>query len=72
MQISFIMPYGREVPTFLQCVGEEAEGCGKMVCPDCCGQCGVEECRVVMCRRCKGNPWSDCEWHGKDELGLPV
>ncbi|KEF61205.1 uncharacterized protein A1O9_02770 [Exophiala aquamarina CBS 119918] len=65
-QITTLYPYGKEVPTFLQCTMGDETGCGKMVCPDCCGQCPNEICRDIQCRKCKKDPWSDCLWHDEE------
>ena len=60
-EINKVFPFGREVPTFLRCTSPT--GCGKLVCPDCCGACPDQTCQDVQCRRCKKNPWAECEWH---------
>lgn len=39
---------GKESPTFIQCTHQT--GCGKYVCPDCCGICPDECCQDVQCR----------------------
>lgn len=43
-------PIGRESPTFIQCTHET--GCGKDICPDCCGVCPDDCCLDVQCRVC--------------------
>ncbi|EXJ83822.1 hypothetical protein A1O1_07449 [Capronia coronata CBS 617.96] len=63
--ISNLFPFGREVPTFLQCT--HGGGCGKMVCPDCCGMCPNPICADIQCRKCKKDPWSECDWHEQME-----
>lgn len=64
-QITTIFPYGREMPTFLRCTSGvgNGSGCGRMVCPDCCGVCPDEACSDIQCRKCKKDPWAECEWH---------
>ena len=47
-------PFGRESPTFIQCT--HGTGCGKSVCPDCCGICSEDCCQDVQCR--VGIPYS--------------
>lgn len=49
---------GREMPTFLKC-----SDCERMVCPECCGECEDEICRLVCCRTCKRDPWGSCDFH---------
>ncbi len=46
--IVWCFPVGRESPTFIQCTHQT--GCGKFVCPDCCGICPDECCQDVQCR----------------------
>lgn len=59
VDISTVFPYGKEVPTFLECTT-----CKKLVCPDCCGMCPIEGCEDLECRRCKApDPWTECSWH---------
>lgn len=41
-------PFGRESSTFIQCT--HGTGCGKFVCPDCCGMCPDDSCQDVQCR----------------------
>ncbi|KAK5064666.1 hypothetical protein LTR84_000500 [Exophiala bonariae] len=65
-QITTVFPYGREVSTFLQCTEGDETGCGKMICPDCCGQCPTDICKDVQCRRCKKDPWAICDWHDEE------
>jgi hypothetical protein len=66
LQIAFLFPYGQEAPTFLQCTKGDEVGCGKMVCPDCCGECPHPICKDIQCRKCKKDPWNDCLWHDED------
>ncbi|KIW76005.1 hypothetical protein Z517_10750 [Fonsecaea pedrosoi CBS 271.37] len=66
LQIAFLFPYGQEAPTFLQCTKGGEIGCGKMVCPDCCGECPNPICKDIQCRKCKKNPWAECLWHDED------
>ncbi|OAP61176.1 hypothetical protein AYL99_03377 [Fonsecaea erecta] len=66
LQIAFLFPYGQEAPTFLQCTKGGEIGCGKMVCPDCCGECPNLICKDIQCRKCKKNPWAECLWHDED------
>ncbi|EXJ72310.1 uncharacterized protein A1O5_04814 [Cladophialophora psammophila CBS 110553] len=66
LQIAFLFPYGQEAPTFLQCTKGGSIGCGKMVCPDCCGECPNPICKDIQCRKCKKNPWAECLWHDED------
>jgi hypothetical protein len=66
LQIAFLFPYGREVPTFLQCTKGGEIGCGKMICPDCCGECPDPICKDIQCRKCKKQPWEECWWHAGD------
>lgn len=46
--INSCFPVGRESPTFIQCTHET--GCGRLVCPDCCGMCPDDCCQDVQCR----------------------
>lgn len=65
-EITRLYPYGKEAPTFLQCTAEmggSKMGCGKIVCPDCCGVCPNDACRDTVCRKCKPKMWEECEWH---------
>ncbi|KAJ9603781.1 hypothetical protein H2200_011967 [Cladophialophora chaetospira] len=66
MQIAYLFPYGQEVPTFLRCTKGDEIGCGKLVCPDCCGECPNPICKDIQCRKCKKDPWNDCLWHDED------
>ncbi|ETI23549.1 hypothetical protein G647_05351 [Cladophialophora carrionii CBS 160.54] len=66
LQIAFLFPYGQEAPTFLQCTKGDEVGCGKMVCPDCCGECPQPICKDIQCQKCKKDPWNDCLWHDED------
>ncbi|KAF7507224.1 hypothetical protein GJ744_010782 [Endocarpon pusillum] len=61
---------GRESPTFIQCTHQT--GCGKYVCPDCCGICPDECCQDVQCRKCKTHPWAKCDWHPDSDARLKV
>lgn len=65
-QITTVFPYGREVSTFLQCTMGDETGCGKRICPDCCGQCPNELCRDIQCRKSKKDPWANCLWHDEE------
>ncbi|KAI1612260.1 hypothetical protein EDD36DRAFT_497064 [Exophiala viscosa] len=73
--IANVFAHGQEVPTFLQCThgapGDKL-GCGKMVCPDCCGQCPNPICADVQCRKCKKSMWEECIWHDKDMNRLAI
>ncbi|KAK4944453.1 hypothetical protein LTR10_016127 [Elasticomyces elasticus] len=73
--IANVFAHGQEVPTFLQCThgapGDKL-GCGKMVCPDCCGQCPNPICADIQCRKCKKNMWEECIWHDKDMNRLAI
>ncbi|KAL4904685.1 hypothetical protein BDW74DRAFT_178775 [Aspergillus multicolor] len=51
----------KDVSTFSQCT--PPDGCGRYVCPDCCGVCPSEICRDIQCKDCKPDPWATCEWH---------
>ncbi|KAL4944102.1 hypothetical protein BDV06DRAFT_116652 [Aspergillus oleicola] len=53
--------YAQEISTFAQCT--PFDGCGRYVCPDCCGVCPNEICRDIQCKDCKLNPWDSCDWH---------
>ncbi|RDW72616.1 uncharacterized protein DSM5745_07788 [Aspergillus mulundensis] len=53
--------YAKDVGTFSQCT--PPDGCGRYVCPECCGVCPSEICRDIQCKECKPNPWASCEWH---------
>ncbi|KAK5375934.1 hypothetical protein LTR20_000345 [Exophiala xenobiotica] len=74
--ISNCFAYGQEAPTFLQCThgapGGDKIGCGKWVCPDCCGMCPNPVCADVQCRKCKKNPWMDCIWHDENMNRLAI
>jgi len=63
-EITELFPYGKEIPTFVQCTSGGGGGCGKLVCPDCSGICPTPACRDTQCRRCKEDPWAACPWHG--------
>jgi len=73
-EISRIFPYGKETPTFIQCTNSVGggSGCGKMVCPDCCGVCPNEACGDTQCRRCKKDPWVECGWHADGTLDMDL
>ncbi len=45
--------------TFLRC----SSGCGRVVCPECCGVCPEALCQDLLCRECKSDPWASCDWH---------
>lgn len=65
-EITKVYPYGKEVPTFLQCTAGligDGLGCGKLVCPDCCSICPDEACGDTQCRKCKSQMWEECTWH---------
>jgi hypothetical protein len=67
--IAVIYSYGQEAPTFLQCTHGapgDTVGCGKMVCPDCCGMCPNAICADIQCRKCKKQPWAECQWHDSE------
>lgn len=70
-QITAVFPYGREISTFLQCTHSgtgEGPGCGKRVCPDCCGMCPIEGCSDIQCRKCKSDFWAPCDWHSAADI----
>lgn len=69
-RIAKLHPYGKELPTFMQCTSQDGSyrsesiaGCGRWVCPDCCSQCPDNLCKDVQCRRCKPDMWTVCDWH---------
>ncbi|KIX10080.1 uncharacterized protein Z518_01161 [Rhinocladiella mackenziei CBS 650.93] len=72
LHICHIYPFGMEAPTFLQCIRGDEIGCGKIVCPDCCGICPNEICRDIQCRKCKKIPWEECLWHVADMNGRAI
>ncbi|KIW16741.1 hypothetical protein PV08_03930 [Exophiala spinifera] len=71
--ISILFPYGQEAPTFLRCSNgapDDKFGCGKMICPDCCGQCPNPCCADIQCKRCKKHPFLECIWHDENVATL--
>ncbi|KAE8415871.1 hypothetical protein BDV36DRAFT_261658 [Aspergillus pseudocaelatus] len=51
----------KDMSTFSLC--SEPGGCGRRVCPNCCGRCPSELCGNIQCMECKPNPWELCDWH---------
>ncbi|KAL3460648.1 hypothetical protein BJX64DRAFT_180273 [Aspergillus heterothallicus] len=45
--IELLGPHARDATTFSQC--SPPDGCGRHVCPDCCGVCPNKICRDVQC-----------------------
>jgi len=81
--IAKCFPVGRESPTFIQCTHQT--GCGRLVCPDCCGMCPDACCQDIQCRvgdlpevdffaevkqKCKTQPWGKCDWHPDSDARL--
>ncbi|KAL2871529.1 uncharacterized protein BJX67DRAFT_164421 [Aspergillus lucknowensis] len=52
--------YAKDASTFSQC--SPPDGCGRHVCPDCCGVCPSQICRGIQCKECKPKPWDNCDW----------
>ncbi|PYH52787.1 60S ribosomal eL24 domain-containing protein [Aspergillus niger CBS 101883] len=50
--------YIKDASTFSLC---STPGCGKHVCPSCCGICPDKRCRDVQCKECKADPWASHE-----------
>jgi hypothetical protein len=42
-----VMPHGTDPTTFMKCLLDS--GCGKMVCPICCGRCPTSICQDLQC-----------------------
>ncbi|KAL6239563.1 hypothetical protein BDW75DRAFT_227183 [Aspergillus navahoensis] len=59
--IEYLGVHAKDVSTFSQCT--PPDGCGRYVCPDCCGACPNEICRDIQCKECKPNVWESCVWH---------
>ncbi|KAL4924775.1 uncharacterized protein BDV17DRAFT_205695 [Aspergillus undulatus] len=59
--IEYLGFYNKDVSTFAQCT--PPDGCGRYVCPSCCGICPSEICRDIQCKECKPKPWKSCDWH---------
>ncbi|KAL4817688.1 hypothetical protein BDW67DRAFT_174498 [Aspergillus spinulosporus] len=59
--IEYLSVHAKDVSTFSQCT--PPDGCGRYVCPNCCGVCPNEICRDIQCKECKPNVWEACDWH---------
>ncbi|KAL4993789.1 hypothetical protein BDV10DRAFT_189624 [Aspergillus recurvatus] len=59
--IEYLGVHAKDVSTFSLCT--PPDGCGRYVCPDCCGVCPNEICRDIQCKECKSNIWESCDWH---------
>ncbi|CBF78200.1 predicted protein [Aspergillus nidulans FGSC A4] len=59
--IEYLSIHAKDVSTFSQCT--LPDGCGRYVCPNCCGVCPNEVCRDIQCKECKPNVWETCDWH---------
>ncbi|KAL4772645.1 hypothetical protein BDW60DRAFT_222261 [Aspergillus nidulans var. acristatus] len=59
--IEYLSVHAKDVSTFSQCT--LPDGCGRYVCPNCCGVCPNEVCRDIQCKECKPNVWETCGWH---------
>ncbi|RJE19706.1 hypothetical protein PHISCL_07961 [Aspergillus sclerotialis] len=51
----------KDTSTFSMCT--LGGGCGRRVCPKCCGMCPTAICRDIQCKECKSDPWAVCDWH---------
>ncbi|KAL3449293.1 hypothetical protein BJX65DRAFT_273218 [Aspergillus insuetus] len=45
--IEFLGPHAKDADTYSQC--SPPDGCGRRVCPDCCGVCPNKICRDIQC-----------------------
>ncbi|KAL2820027.1 hypothetical protein BJX63DRAFT_381053 [Aspergillus granulosus] len=54
--IEFLGPHVKDAATFTQC--SPPDGCGRHVCPDCCGVCPNKICRDVQCNVSPFQTWS--------------
>ncbi|KAK1138425.1 hypothetical protein N8T08_002621 [Aspergillus melleus] len=59
--IESLSPKIMDADTYQLC--SQPGGCGRYVCPSCCGVCPNEICRDVQCKDCKEDPWGPCDWH---------
>jgi hypothetical protein len=46
--IEYLSVHAKDVSTFSQCT--LPDGCGRYVCPNCCGVCPNEVCRDIQCK----------------------
>ncbi|ODM21021.1 hypothetical protein SI65_04074 [Aspergillus cristatus] len=61
LNIEALGSHVRDNTTFIMCT--LGGGCGRYVCPECCGICINVACRDVQCKECKPDPWGPCDWH---------
>ncbi|KAF9884764.1 hypothetical protein FE257_001254 [Aspergillus nanangensis] len=59
--IDSLGPRAKDATTFSMC--SQPGGCGRYVCPGCCGVCPSEICHDIQCKECKPDPWGTCDWH---------
>ncbi|KAI9370663.1 hypothetical protein BJX61DRAFT_535438 [Aspergillus egyptiacus] len=59
--IEYLGAYAKEADTYSLC--SLPGGCGRHVCPSCCGACPNEICQDIQCIDCKEDVWGPCDWH---------